>query len=77
MECKRVLKYGGYLLLNVKDHYRNDERQHVTEWHMRKLMLLGFGIVEERLVETPSLRKGQNGQKRMPYESLVLAKVRS
>lgn len=41
-ESWRVLKPGGTLVLNIKDHIRNGKRQHVVEWHHRELLRLGF-----------------------------------
>jgi SAM-dependent methyltransferase len=41
-EVRRVLKPGGWFLLNIKDHIRNGEQQAVSHWHTAALVELGF-----------------------------------
>lgn len=48
-EARRVLKPGGALLLNCKDHIRRGVLQPVTRWHVDTLAALG--IDRTRLVE--------------------------
>jgi hypothetical protein len=71
LEVRRVLRPGGAVILNVKDHFRGPERQPVTDWHIDWLCGLGFVVVEHVQVETPSMGFGQNGGKRVPYESVI------
>lgn len=71
LEVRRVVRPGGGLILNVKDFYRGPMRQYVTDWHISCLEELGFRLIEHVKVETPSMRHGQNGKKRMPYESVI------
>jgi len=76
MEAARVLKPGGVFLLNIKDHIRGGERQHVAGWHVSQLILLGFTLLCHEPVVTPSLRQGENshGHMRLVEEIYVLRK---
>lgn len=71
LEVRRVLRPGGALILNIKDHIRDHTPQPVTDWHVDWLCSLGFHVVEHVKVETPGMGFGQNGDKRMPYESVI------
>ena len=44
----------------------------VTDWHIECLCGLGFRMVEQVKIETPSHRFGRNSEARMPYESVIL-----
>jgi len=72
LEVRRVLRPGGALILNIKDHIRARTLQPVTVWHVDTLIAFGFGVVEHVKVETPSMGFGRNGDQRMPYESVIL-----
>lgn len=71
VETRRVLRPGGVFVLNIKDHIRKGKRQHVTNWHIATLASLGFEIVEHEHVPCPGMRRGQNGNERIEYESVV------
>lgn len=71
-EARRVLQPGGAFVLNIKDHIRGGEVQHVTEWHVKTLQGLGFVEREHKRINTPSMRYGRNGDKRVEYESVIL-----
>ena len=71
-EATRVLSSGGRFVLNIKDHIRAGERQHVTDWHIDALQALGLRLVEHRQVACPGNRYGQNAELRVEYESVVL-----
>lgn len=60
-ELARVLTPGGRFVLNIKDHIRRGERQHVTDWHCEALAALGFAEIEHRRVDCPGQRFGANG----------------
>lgn len=72
IESKRVIRLGGRIVLNISDHIRQKNRQHVSSWHTQTLFTLGFELVDAARVETPRLRQGANGEARTPAE-LVLA----
>ena len=71
-EARRVLQPGGAFVLNIKDHIRGGEVQHVTEWHVKTLCGLGFVERDHKRINTPSMRYGRNGDKRVEYESVIL-----
>jgi hypothetical protein len=70
-EARRVLQPGGVFVLNIKDHIRAGTVQPVTDWHIGTLQGLGFRLVEHRRINTPSMRHGRNGDKRVEYESVI------
>lgn len=72
LEVQRVLRPGGRLILNISDHIRRGERQHVSSWHAEALIAMGFKLVDTSRVQTQRLRAGSNGNARVPSE-LVLA----
>jgi SAM-dependent methyltransferase len=71
-EAVRVLRPGGRFVLNVSDHIRAGEGQPVTDWHVEALKGAGLQALDFRLIETPRMRRGANGDKRLPYESLIV-----
>lgn len=72
IEAMRVLRPGGRFVLNIKDHIRNGERQHVTDWHIKTLLDLGFVLQEHVKIPCPGMRYGQNGNVRIEHESVIL-----
>lgn len=70
-EAWRVIRPGGVLLLNMKDHVRHGQRQRVTEWHADTLHAIGFDHEASDLVYTPGNRQGANGAVRIPFEYLL------
>jgi len=71
-EANRVLSSGGRFVLNIKDHIRAGVRQHVTQWHIDALQILGLQLVEHRQITCPGNRYGQNAELRVEYESVIL-----
>ena len=71
-EARRVLKRGGVLVLNMKDHIRKGERQYVTNWHVVHLQtVLGFHEVRAERIPTRGLAFGANHGARVDYEEVV------
>lgn len=70
-ECRRILKPAGIFVLNIKDHIRNGEIQEVTKWHVETLISMGFEWKITRTINTPSMRRGANAEKRIEYESVI------
>ena len=73
-EVRRVLVAGGMLVVNVSDFVAGGERQHVTDWHVGVLGVLGFTVERTRTVETPRLRYGANRQ-RVSGETVVVLRA--
>ena len=70
-EAARVLRPGGVFVLNIKNHIRGGVEQPVTEWHIEALEKIGFTLIEHVKINTPSMRYGQNSDKRVGYESVI------
>lgn len=74
-EARRVLQPGGVFVLNIKDHIRGGQRQHVTDWHIETLEALGFAIENHVKIACPGMRYGRNSDARIDYESVVLLRL--
>lgn len=72
-EAWRVLKPGGRLVLNVKDHDRQYTRQYVTAWHVTELMRIGFDLRWFDQLDTGGLHQGEN-EGRYPEQIIVFDK---
>lgn len=71
-EAVRVLKPGGRLILNIKDHIRGGQIQDVSAWHADVLCRrLGLMLAAWRAVPTPGLRSGENADARVPVEYVI------
>lgn len=71
-EAVRVLRPGGRLILNIKDHVRGGQIQDVSAWHADVLCRrLGLLLAAWRAVPTPGLRSGENGDARVPVEYVI------
>ncbi len=73
-EAYRVLKPGGFLVLNCKDHVRGGEVQEVTAFHQARLQMEGFEYRVEWFVKVPGFRQGANGNLRVEEESVSVWK---
>lgn len=71
-EAVRVLKPGGRLILNIKDHIRDGHIQDVSAWHADVLCRrLGLRLTAWRAVATHGLRSGENADARVPVEYVI------
>jgi len=70
-EARRVLCDNGVFILNIKDHIRDSQRIEVTDFHINTLLNLGFRFVVEVKIDCPGNGYGQNGNVRIPYESVI------
>jgi hypothetical protein len=60
-------------VLNLKDHIRGGERQHVVAWHIGHLVKkLGYTLEDMVPVILPGNGFGQNGQLRVEFEIVAL-----
>lgn len=71
-ECRRVLRTGGILVLNVSDHIRLGKRKRVSAWHVEALKYLGFVQEKAIRVRTKRMRYGANSDKRVKNEMVYL-----
>ena len=67
-ECYRVLKVGGILILNFKNHIRKGVEVDVFGWHVNTLLDKGFVLRTVEQVEVNGNGFGQNGNARVPFE---------
>lgn len=74
-ELRRILNDGAKFILNVKDHIRRGRRVRVTLWHILCLQSLGFELVEHIRVPVRGNGFGANGDKRIPYESILVFRL--
>jgi len=65
-----ILRPGGLMVLNVKNHIRAQHEVHVAEWHLSVFEALGYHLLRDELVSTPSLRRGENSQARVDHEHI-------
>ena len=72
LEARRVLKRNGKLIINIKDHIRAGEIQHVTQWHIEVCQEIGFRLLGEITIPVSGLTHGENYEKRIPHESLLV-----
>ena len=63
-EAEAVLKAGGVLSLNIKNHIRQGVEQRVTEWHINTLLSLGLVLEAIDIIPTRGLMAGENADKR-------------
>lgn len=71
-EAKRVLVPNGKLIINIKDHIRAGEIQPVTRWHIEACLEIGFTLQGEITIPVSGLTHGENYEKRIPHESLLV-----
>ena len=72
LEAKRVLVLEGKLIINIKDHIRNGEIQPVTKWHIETCLDIGLKMEGEVSIPVGGLTHGENYEKRIPHESLLV-----
>lgn len=70
-EATRVVKPGGTLILNIKDHVRAGQVMRVTDFHARALGSLGWREVERVALDSPGHRHGENWDAREPVEYVI------
>lgn len=75
IELRRVLADGAIFVLNVSNHIRKGSVVRTTLWHVLALKSLGFEVIEWHRIETPRLRYGANGEKRVKYENVVVFRL--
>jgi SAM-dependent methyltransferase len=73
-EVKRVLRPEGRFVLNISNHIRKGKLVPVTDFHFMLLYSIGFESVKSIKVKTPRQKQGQNGEKRVEYESVLIFK---
>ncbi len=71
-EMWRVLRPGGGLVLNIKNHIRGGVEIPVVEWHLNTLLSFGWGLSHIVPIEAKGMRFGQNYAARLDHEFLLV-----
>lgn len=71
LECYRVLKPNGALVLNISNHIRNGCEVDVTAWHESYLKSIGFIKIDHVKVPTKRNGFGANREARVSFESVI------
>lgn len=71
-QCHRVLRQGGWFVLNVSDSIFKGEIVPVAAWHRDVLIELGLRVIAEYDVPTPRLRMGRNESARVECEKIFV-----
>ncbi len=71
-EAVRVLAPGGAFILNISDHIRAGERQHVTSWHIDTLLGHNLDLVDYHRIDTARQRHGANSNARVDHEAVIV-----
>lgn len=74
-EAVRVLKPGGLLIVNISNHYRKHTEQHVAEFHLNAVCLLGCTVLRVDPIRTQRNRQGANGDSRTDRELIIVART--
>lgn len=70
-ECRRVLRPGGLMIVNVGDFIRNHQIIPVVSAHRLVLIRLGFTLLDEVLIDKVGLRHGAN-RERVSHEVVLV-----
>jgi len=74
-EMVRVVKPGGLIVVNMKNHIRGGYLQLAVEWWLQKLLEHGCAIVEIRRVPVTGYGFGQNGDLRVDAEHVIVVRT--
>lgn len=72
-QCDRMLEPGGWWMVNVSSFLNTDGYQPVMEWWLGAIARVARvdGLVA---IETRRMKHGQNGDRRVPAEHLIIAR---
>lgn len=73
-EAHRVLRPGGLMMANIKDHVRDGAVQRVSDWHETCLTEVGFAVLDVARLPAPGIRHGQNHQARVEEERIIVGR---
>lgn len=66
-----LVKWGGYFILNIKNHIRKGEEIDVVGFHKKALSDVGFMEIQDLIVKTPCMGFGRNRNKRIYEEHII------
>jgi tRNA G10 N-methylase Trm11 len=67
-----LIKPGGFVVLNVSDHYRKYEIQFVSQFHVKTLAHAGIKWIDHYAVQTPRMGFGANSELRVNHENVFV-----
>lgn len=70
-----ALRDKGIFILNVSDHIRGGKRIQAVRWHKAAVHAVGFELLADYKVKTRRNRQGENGDKRVPYERVLVYRL--
>lgn len=71
--CAHVLADRGLFLLNIKDHVRDGEVQHVASWHVDQLCRVnGLRLIAHHIIPGAGLPSGENEDLRVVGEEIYV-----
>ena len=73
-ECWKILAQDGLMIVNISNHIRKGCEVDVVGWHENCLIEIGFEFVDHIKIQTPRMKFGQNSEKRISYESILVFK---
>lgn len=76
LEAARIIRPGGLLVVNIKDHKRRGEWQGVPAWHVAAMQAVGFELEADIAVDADGLRHGANGNDRAEHEQLLVGRLK-
>lgn len=68
----RMIRPGGVFILNISNHIRKGQEVDVCSFHVKTLEDLGMVLSSDTSVETPRMRQGRNGAKRVRDEHIYV-----
>lgn len=74
LEVARVLRPGGLLVVNVKDHQRRGDWQGVPAWHVDAMRRCGFDVEQLLDIAVDGLRHGDNHDARAASELIAVGR---
>lgn len=76
-EMYRVVRPGGFVVVNISNHIRGGEIQHVVEWWVQVMTGHGNILHEVRRISTQRYGFGRNGQVRVGAEHIIVVRLPS
>lgn len=74
VEAFRVVRPGGLILVDAKNHVRQGVEQRVVEWHAQALYDVGFRLAGVDELPAPGIRHGANADKRVLTERIIIGR---
>lgn len=70
----KLVKQNGLFVINIKNHIRKGVEIDVTKFHKELIESVGFELLHQDYISTPSLKYGANADKRLDGEYILTFK---